>query len=74
MLFRSLACEADARGRTGFEARDYPARPRLLAALAAAQGIDSATVAANAQAAGAKGEAIAAAIRRARSAAVAALG
>ncbi len=35
-----LACEADARGRTGLEATDYPQRDLLRAALRAAQGAD----------------------------------
>ena len=34
-----LACEADMRGRTGFEARAYPQAGRLRAALAAAQAV-----------------------------------
>jgi tRNA nucleotidyltransferase (CCA-adding enzyme) len=67
-----LACECDARGRTGFEDRPYPQRPRLLAALAASRQIDSAAVAAEAAAAGAKGPSIGAAVLAARTAAVAA--
>lgn len=35
-----LACEADARGRTGLEDRDYPQREYLLAVLHAANSID----------------------------------
>jgi tRNA nucleotidyltransferase (CCA-adding enzyme) len=35
------ACEADARGRKGLEARPYPQRERLLAALAAAAATSS---------------------------------
>ena len=34
-----LACECDARGRLGLEESPYPQRPRLLAALAAAQAV-----------------------------------
>ncbi len=67
-----LACECDARGRAGLEARPYPQRARLAAALAAAQAIDSAAVAAAAAARGAKGPAIGAAVHDARVAAVAA--
>ncbi|HNN34886.1 MAG TPA: multifunctional CCA addition/repair protein, partial [Ottowia sp.] len=47
-----LACECDARGRLGFEQTDYPQRPRLLAALAVAQGVATAELARAAQAAG----------------------
>lgn len=36
-----LACEADARGRTGLESRPYPQRQRLLAALRAAASADT---------------------------------
>ncbi|CAJ0791540.1 Multifunctional CCA protein [Ralstonia condita] len=39
------ACEADARGRLGFEARAYPQAERLLAALQAAASIDAGAVA-----------------------------
>lgn len=39
-----LACEADARGRTGFENRDYPQADYLRAAAAKAANIDAATV------------------------------
>jgi tRNA nucleotidyltransferase (CCA-adding enzyme) len=67
-----LACECDARGRTGLEARPYPQRARLAAALAAAQAIDGAEVAAAAATRGAKGPAIGAARHDARVAAVAA--
>ena len=64
-----LACEADMRGRTGFEARDYPQAARLRAALAAAQAVvpdvtERATL---------DGLAIAAALRARRLAALAAL-
>ena len=67
-----LACECDARGRLGMEEDAYPQRPRLLAALAAAQGVDTAQVAAAAQARGARGEAIGKAVAQARAQAVAA--
>lgn len=39
-----LACEADARGRTGLEDRDYPQRQYLLKALQAATSIDAGAV------------------------------
>ncbi|MBN8489282.1 MAG: multifunctional CCA addition/repair protein [Burkholderiales bacterium] len=67
-----LACEADARGRAGLSGRPYPARPLLLLALDEACSIDAAAVAAQAQARGAQGPAIADAIRIARTDAVAA--
>jgi tRNA nucleotidyltransferase (CCA-adding enzyme) len=67
-----LACEADARGRLGFEERAYPQRPLLAQALAVASGIDAAGVAAAAMARGAQGPAIAKAIAQAREAALAA--
>ncbi|MBU1443243.1 MAG: multifunctional CCA addition/repair protein [Gammaproteobacteria bacterium] len=65
-----LACECDARGRLGFSERDYPQRRRLEAALALARGVDTASIARDAQAAGAKGPKIAEAIARARVAAI----
>jgi tRNA nucleotidyltransferase (CCA-adding enzyme) len=67
-----LACECDARGRTGFEDRPYPQRARLQRALDAALAIDSAAVSAEALAQGRQGAAIGDAIRHARQAAVAA--
>jgi len=67
-----LACECDARGRTGFEERPYPQRDRLQRALDAALAVDSASVSAHALAQGWKGPAIGDAIRNARLAAVAA--
>ena len=67
-----LACECDARGRLGMEEDAYPQRPRLLAALAAAQSVPTAEVAAAAQARGARGEAIGKAVAQARAQAVAA--
>ncbi|TFY99557.1 multifunctional CCA addition/repair protein [Ramlibacter rhizophilus] len=65
-----LACECDARGRLGFEERPYPARERLSRALAAAQSVDTRTLAAQAEAAGARGPAIGEWVQRARIAAV----
>lgn len=62
-----LACEADARGRTSFENRDYPQARILQAAREAAASVDSAAIAAQNEPA-----AIADAIRNARIAAVAA--
>jgi len=44
-----LACECDARGRLGLEEKPYPQRQRLLAALAAAQGVATHEIAAEAQ-------------------------
>ncbi|MBC7957776.1 MAG: multifunctional CCA addition/repair protein [Cytophagales bacterium] len=67
-----LACECDARGRTGFEDRPYPQRPRLQAALDAALAVDSATISTQALERGWKGPAIGDAIRHARTDAVAA--
>ncbi|MDA8522569.1 multifunctional CCA addition/repair protein [Acidovorax sp. NCPPB 4044] len=68
-----LACECDARGRLGFEERPYPARERLLRVLEAARAVDTASVAAQAQARGAAGPQVGEWIRRARTEAVAAL-
>jgi tRNA nucleotidyltransferase (CCA-adding enzyme) len=69
-----LACEADARGRLGFENNPYPQRPRLLAALAASlhaqKGLDLEALQTQSPANKA-GERIAQAIRLARVAAVA---
>jgi tRNA nucleotidyltransferase (CCA-adding enzyme) len=50
-----LACECDARGRLGLAQSAYPQRPRLLAALAAAQGVATASIAAHALSMGASG-------------------
>ena len=61
-----LACECDARGRTGHEDRAYPQRTRLLRALALARGVDTAAVAAAQAALGRSGPAVGAAIREAR--------
>jgi tRNA nucleotidyltransferase (CCA-adding enzyme) len=65
-----LACECDARGRMDRHDAAYPQRPRLLAALAAALGVPTASVAATAQAAGASGSQIGEAVYHARVAAV----
>jgi tRNA nucleotidyltransferase (CCA-adding enzyme) len=61
-----LACECDARGRLGLEDAPYPQRERLLAALAAARGVDTALVAQEAHAQGMRGDAIGERIQRAR--------
>ena len=61
-----LACECDARGRLGLEQSPYPQRPRLLAALAAAQAVATHSIAAEAQAAGQGGPQIGEWIHRAR--------
>jgi len=66
-----LACACDARGRTGFEDRDYPPQQRLAAALRAALGTDTAVVAAEAGRQGLAGPAIGQRIREARTLAVA---
>jgi tRNA nucleotidyltransferase (CCA-adding enzyme) len=42
-----LACEADARGRTGFEQREYPQAAHLREALAAASSVDAGAIAAD---------------------------
>ena len=65
-----LACECDARGRLGMEDDAYPQRPRLLAALAAAQGVQTASVAQAAMAHGAQGAVIGQAVAKARAQAV----
>jgi tRNA nucleotidyltransferase (CCA-adding enzyme) len=66
-----LACECDARGRGGLEDVPYPQRPRLLAALAAAQSVRTADIAEAAMAEGARGPAVGQRIQAAREAAVA---
>ena len=68
-----LACECDARGRLGMENDAYPQRPRLMAALAAAQAIDAAAVAAQAVERGLSGPEIGAAVAQARAGAIAAV-
>ena len=65
-----LACECDARGRLGRQDAAYSQRPRLLAALGAAQSVPTASVAAAAQAAGASGSQIGEAVYQARVAVV----
>ncbi|MBI5331555.1 MAG: multifunctional CCA addition/repair protein [Betaproteobacteria bacterium] len=61
-----LACEADARGRLGWEERPYPQADHLRAAHAAARGVDAGAVARSV-----KPERIPEAVRAARAAAVA---
>jgi tRNA nucleotidyltransferase (CCA-adding enzyme) len=61
-----LACEADARGRTGLEARDYPQPEYLKAALQAAAAVQAADIVA----AGFTGEAIGKELQKQRTAAV----
>lgn len=68
------ACECDARGRLGLEARDYPQRGRLLADLAATQAVDLAAASAAAMARGAQGPEIGKAVQRARLARLASSG
>jgi tRNA nucleotidyltransferase (CCA-adding enzyme) len=65
-----LACECDARGRTGHEDAPYPQRERLAAALRAVLAVDATAAAAAAVAQGAQGAAIGEAVRRARLAAL----
>ena len=62
-----LACEADARGRTGLGSRAYPQSDRLRAALRAAKSVDAAQVKADR---GIDGEALGKAIHDARLAAI----
>jgi tRNA nucleotidyltransferase (CCA-adding enzyme) len=66
-----LACECDARGRTGFEDSTYPPRARLQHALDLVLAVATAPVAAAAQQRGASGLQIGAAVRQARLAALA---
>jgi tRNA nucleotidyltransferase (CCA-adding enzyme) len=61
-----LACECDARGRLGFEQRDYPQRRRLLQALAFARSVDTAALAQRFAALGQSGPQIGEAIHAAR--------
>ncbi|RYY52718.1 MAG: HD domain-containing protein, partial [Comamonadaceae bacterium] len=61
-----LACECDARGRLGLDDSPYPQRARLLHALAAARGVDTAPIAQAAQAQGHKGPQIGQAIHAER--------
>ncbi|MGV3725362.1 multifunctional CCA addition/repair protein [Hydrogenophaga sp.] len=66
-----LACECDARGRLGQQAQPYPQRERLAQALRWAQAVDTAAVAAQAQAEGLAGARVGERIHQARVAAVA---
>jgi tRNA nucleotidyltransferase (CCA-adding enzyme) len=66
-----LACECDARGRLGLSEQPYPQRPRLLAALRAAQSVATHEVAAAAEAQGESGAKIGERVHAARVAAVA---
>ena len=61
-----LACECDARGRLGLNEQSYPQRQRLLGALTAAQSVNTAEVAAAAEAQGLSGAAIGQAVHTAR--------
>ena len=61
-----LACECDARGRLGLNEQPYPQRQRLLGALTAAQSVNTAEVAAAAEAQGLSGAAIGQAVHTAR--------
>lgn len=63
-----LACEADHRGRSGFEQRPYPQAARLRRAFEAARGVDVAPLVAR----GLTGEAMREALRQARTRAIAA--
>jgi tRNA nucleotidyltransferase (CCA-adding enzyme) len=65
-----LACECDARGRLGFSDAPYPQRAHLLIMLAAAQGVATNEIAAQAITTGATGSKIGEVIHRARVAAV----
>jgi tRNA nucleotidyltransferase (CCA-adding enzyme) len=62
-----LACEADMRGRTGFEDRPYPQAERLRIALRAARGVDARRVQTER---GVQGEALGRALREERLAAI----
>lgn len=68
-----MACECDARGRTGLEDRDYPQVERLTAALEQALSVDTRAVSKEAMAAGRIGPEIGEMIRLARIHAIAAL-
>ena len=65
------ACEADARGRLGFENRDYPQSERMRTALKAAQAVDAGAVAGAAVARGLSGDAIGHQVHEARCQAIA---
>ncbi len=66
-----LACECDARGRTGHADDAYPPRERLLAALRLARGVDTAALAREAAVRGAGGPEIGELIHQARARAIA---
>lgn len=66
-----LACECDARGRTGLQAQPYPQRLRLQAALDAALAVNTAPIAQTAAQQGLQGKAIGEAVTAARTQAVA---
>jgi tRNA nucleotidyltransferase (CCA-adding enzyme) len=66
-----LACECDARGRTGLQAQPYPQRLRLHAALDAALAVNTAPIAQAAAQQGLQGKAIGEAVTAARTQAVA---
>ncbi|QXW17977.1 multifunctional CCA addition/repair protein [Comamonas aquatica] len=66
-----LACECDARGRTGLQAQPYPQRLRLQAALNAALAVNTAPIAQAAAQQGLQGKAIGEAVTAARTQAVA---
>ena len=66
-----LACECDARGRLGLDEVDYPQRTRLAQTLVWAQAVDTAGIAAQAQADGLSGPKVGEQIHKARVAAVA---
>jgi len=68
-----LACECDARGRLGLQAKPYPQRARLLRALALARTVDTAAVATGATERGLEGPAIGDAVHAARVQAVSTL-
>jgi len=65
-----LACEADFRGRTGFEDREYKEGEYFEAAFAVARAVDSSAIAQELQSTGVNGEKIAEAIRDKRSEAI----
>ncbi len=65
-----LACECDARGRTGRERLPYPQRPRLLKALQVVLAVDAQAAAAAVMAAGRSGPEVGRAVAAAREAAL----
>jgi tRNA nucleotidyltransferase (CCA-adding enzyme) len=62
----AVACEADARGRAGFEDNPYPQRTQLLCALDAARAVDAGAIAAQTTESGSGGDAIGTRIRERR--------